>query len=145
MLKIIKGLKPTVEDGIMSYIDDHGHEYVRMKYGDEDFCITAHDYVAKGRSRFEWDAAMMIMEDKGFTTFTKEQMRLYIIHHKEVNDALEGVGGDVLGHHNRSWYWTLDEYDTNQSFCFLCFQESILDVEPGDKSNLFKIRPIINL
>ena len=93
MLKITKGLNPyinkDVEDWILTYTDDDGNQYVRVKIGDEDFCIATHDYIKDDKQKFTWNEAMKIVKEIGMSLPTKKQVELYRAHHNEINDKLK--------------------------------------------------------
>ena len=96
MLKITKGLKTYIEDGISTYTDAKGNQYVRVKMGDKDFGIAAHDYNREGRDVFKWDDAMKSLEDDGLTTLTIEQAEVCNEYQKDINKKFEEIGGEAL-------------------------------------------------
>ena len=138
----MKGLKPYIEDGISTYTDAKGNQYVRVKEDGEDFCIAAHDYVKAGKSMHTWDKAMEMLKDKGLTTFTKEQAALYDKYHSEINHKLKEINGKIIPDHE--WYWTITEVDTKHACCFRGEGDdnSIYDYPKNIHIN---VRPIINL
>lgn len=138
MLKITKGLKPFVEEGITSYIDDKGNEYVRVKVDKEDFCITLYDHHKDDRYRFNWVEMTRILKDYGLTTFTTEQAELYRKHRDEINTKLKEMGGDAL----KDEYWTIEESGNEYAWFF----SSVKDYTDVTYKNVIcKIRPILNL
>jgi hypothetical protein len=138
MLKITKGLKPYVEDGIMPYTDSKGEGYVRVKMNGEDFCIATQDYNKDGKEWFTWDDAMKSLKADELTTFTKDQALICKDNQIEINDILKKMGGNKLK--NYEWYWTVDEYDVNCAWGFY-----IGNITNLDRENQFMIRPVLNL
>ena len=135
MLKITKGLIST---GIMTYTDDDGHRYVRVKIDDEDFCIAAHDYA---NIFFNWNEAMRLMKEEGMTMFTKKQAKLYKAHHSEINSKLKEIDGEAL---KVDYYWTATEHGVNEAWVYYG-SDGILNV--CNKSGKFRVRvrPVINM
>lgn len=146
MLKITKGLEPYVEDGVSTYKDDKGNKYVRVKDGDEDFCITLHDYDKDDNSgfdafkdKFTWDDAMKALKADGLTTFTKRQAILCRDYIFEISNKLKEIGGDEFNH---SWYWTSTEDNPECAWVYQFYTKDIVYVSTA---NSYNIRPIINL
>ena len=137
MLKITKGLMPT--DGIMTYIDDRGDEYVRVKIGDEDFCIAARDYTPDGKHNFTWNEAMKLMKEEGMTMLTKEQVELYKAFHNEINSKLKEIDGEAL---ENVLYWTMTAHDGAETWGYWGDSGNIYY---SYKDDYYSIRPVLNL
>ena len=150
MLKITKGLKLTVEDGIMPYIDEHNNEYVRVRVDGEDFCIAAHDYTKdvkaktglfKGmfRDKFTWNKTMMSLGDEGLTTFSKEQIQLCAAYQDDINKKFKEIDGRPLAN---DYYWTITKYDDDNIWIY---NGHSMDLTNSVKTILHMVRPILNL
>ena len=120
MLKITKGLNPyinkDVEDRILTYTDDDGNQYVRVKIGDEDFCIAAHDYIKDDKQKFTWNEAMKIVKEIGMSLPTKKQVELYRAHHNEINDKLKEIGDELSA--DTHYYWSSYEYSSTYAWFY---------------------------
>ena len=139
MLKITKGLKPFVEEGITSYIDDKGNEYVRVKLDGEDFCITLYDYNKSGKCMFTWNETMMSLGDEGLTTFTPNQASIYAAHRDVINNKLKEMSGEVLKNEK---YWTSNEINPGYSGIYNNYSKNIFSNVKHDRC---LVRPVINL
>ena len=145
MLKITKGLKPTIGNdgrkGITLYIDSKGDDYVRVKTDDEDFYIAAHDYAKGDKKKFTWNVAMKSLKADGLTTLTKKQAKICIEHLAEVNDVLKEIDGDAFEYDG---YWTSAEYvdDTKCAWVYNVNQSLIF---AAHKLNVYSMRPTLNL
>ena len=119
MLKITKGLRPFVKDGITPYTDVQGNRYVRVKVDGEDFCIAAHSYTEDHyeyyKSAFTRNNAMEILNNDRLTMFTKKQILIYIDYLDEVYDKFEEIGGEALVN---EWYWVSDESDPDKTWYY---------------------------
>ena len=142
MLKITKGLKPVEKEGIMTYTDARGNDYVRVKVGREDFCIAAHDLTKNGKDvYFTWNGAMKLLGADGLTTLTRDQAMICMDHLSEVNDKLKEMGGDTF---SRDWYWTSTEFDAYTKRAWLYYVEQKV-VNNNYKSGTYRIRPTFDL
>ena len=139
MLKITKGLKPYIEDGISTYTDAKDNQYVRVRADGEDFGIASRDYVKDGRKKFTWNEAMRLMKEEGMTMFTKEQVELYKARHIEINSKLKEIGGKAF---KSELYWTATEHDVDEVWSYW---GSIGSFYSGHKNAHSNVRPIINL
>jgi hypothetical protein len=140
MLKITKGL---IVDGIMTYTDDEGNEYVRVKVDGQDFCIAAHDYTKGERYVFPWKRVMKlteeVLEQDGISLPTKEQISTYIKYLGEINSELWGIGGSSL---KDDWYWTSTE-DDSENACIYNGESGLF--YSSIKIASFRVRLILNL
>ena len=139
MLKITKGLKPFVKDGITPYTDVQGNRYVRVKVDGEDFCIATQDYTEDGKYYFTWDDAMDALKAEGLTTFTKDQALICNNNINEINEMFEEIGGNKL---KKAWYWTSSEYNSNKAWCF---ENNYGQSRCDDKNSTHLVRPVLNL
>ena len=144
MLKITKGLNPyinkDVEDWILTYTDDDGNQYVRVKIGDEDFCIATHDYIKDDKQKFTWNEAMKIVKEIGMSLPTKKQFELYRAHHNEINDKLKEIGDELSA--DTHYYWSSYEYSSTIALSYNG-DYGILSV--GNKSVGYRVRPVLVL
>ena len=144
MLKITKGLNPyinkDVEDRILTYTDDDGNQYVRVKIGDEDFCIAAHDYIKDGKQKFTWNEAMKIVKEIGMSLPTKKQVELYRAHHNEINDKLKEIGDELSA--DTHYYWSSYEYSSTHAW-FYDGHNGLLNY--NYKRIDYRVRPILVL
>ena len=150
MLKITKGLKPFIEDGISTYTDAKGNEYVRVKIDDMDFCIAAHDWDRGGKKEFTWDEAMEL-ENEGMSMPTHEQIELYKAHMNEIDDKLKEIGGEMF---ERSTYWTSTDKGGRFALSYRCgipttyshgFIYDIIYNFFTNKESKCRVRPVLNL
>ena len=140
MLKITKGLKQFVENGVSTYTDARGDDYVRVKVGREDFCIAAHDYVEDDKDAFKWNHVMTLLEAEDLELPTKQQVEIYKEHIDDINDRLEDIGGDAL---SNDWYWTTTKEDANYVWAYMG-DNCHFNIFPKN-SLFFKVRTVINL
>ena len=83
----------------VSIAEKDGQQWVRVRVGDEDFLIAAHDYEEDGKDGFNWNKACRI------GTFTKKQAHIVCAFLDEINGKLREIGGDELA----SSYWSSTE------------------------------------
>ena len=141
MLKIVKGLKEFIKDGISIYTDDKCNEYVRVKMGSEDFCIASCDYVKDGKHKFTYDDAMESLKEDGFTAFDKKQARLYHSCLYEIDSKLKEIDSEPL---KDDIYWMLSELSNVSAWTYFGGDEHTNAVYLL-KSSLHRVRPIMNL
>ena len=148
MLKITKGLKPPIindnSNGIHTYTDEEGNEYVRVKNDNEDFCIASSDYVKGSKDKFEWDEAMEALEaleNDGWVTLTLSQAQLCKNNQLEINNRLKEIGGKAFEYDG---YWTSAECvdDAACAWVYVVNQSLILD---ASKLSVYRMRLILNL
>ena len=94
------------------HYDENGEaDGVRICSLDEDFVIKLHDeFDGKSVERYE-------IGNKGVKTFNRKQSALISAYIKEVNEALEEAGGDVLD----VWYWTDETCEANGSYAWCLY------------------------
>ena len=142
MLKITKGLKTFIEEGVSTYTDDKGNEYVRVKIGREDFCIAPHDCSRDGGKGFTWDEAMKTTEDEDLTTFTHNQILMCITYHNEINSKLREIGGDEI---EDARYWTATNCGPQYAWVYNGFYSGQVAMYKCKKKLFYRVRPIFNL
>jgi hypothetical protein len=140
MLKITKGLKTFIEEGVSTYTDDRGNDYVRVKIGDEDFCIAPYDYTEDDDDAFKWNHVMTLLEAEDLELPTKQQVEIYKEHIDDINDRLKEIGGEAL---KKKWYWTSTEHGVEQVWAYMG-DNCHFNVFPKN-SLFFKVRTVINL
>ena len=145
MLKITKGLNVG---GIMTYTDDKGNKYVRVKMDGEDFCIAAYDFIDElplmSKFLWDWNEVMESLEEDGMTMFTRRQATIYKDHQNIIDDKLKEIGGETLKGH---WYWTAAEDDADYAWSYVGDSGATDNwgYRHTDKSMHLMVRPIIVL
>ena len=91
----------TDETPFVSITEKDGQQWVRVRVGDEDFLIAAHDYEEDGKVEFTWNKACKI------GTFSKKQAHIACAFLDEINGKLREIGGEELA----SSYWASTECD----------------------------------
>ena len=89
---------------ISPYFENGVFAGVRVTLGDDDFVIAPKDY--QNGNEMSWQEAMAAIQTDGLDTWNYRQICLTMAYRKEINEVLEGNGGDSLD----NWYWTCAGY-----------------------------------
>jgi len=85
-------------------MDKKGESWVRVRTLDEDFCIAKKN-LDDGQER-KWNDAQARLKELGLTTFNRKQAAIISAYRKEIDEALNKIGGEPL----KGWFWTNEEY-----------------------------------
>ena len=118
-----------VQQSVVSIAEKDGQQWVRVRVGDEDFLITAHDYEEDGKVEFTWNKACKI------GTFTRKQALIACAFLDEINGKLREIGGEELA----SRYWSSTEYSATNAWNVVFSSGTIYG---NSKYNTLAVRPV---
>ena len=121
----------TAETPVVSIAERDGQQWVRVKVGDEDFLIAAHDYKEDGKDKFTLEEAYKI------GTFSKKQAHIVCAFLAEINGKLRKIGGDEL----KGYYWSSTEYNGTFAW-YVNFSSGGINGYPYGKCITRAVRPV---